>query len=301
MKDDFEQARVHLAARIARWTAGSKQYDAPIAGLCLWGAQTSGLVNCMLEPAIAIAVQGTKRTRLGSEVYLYDRHRFLITSLDLPVIMEVENASPGSPYLGAILRLDVRMISELMIETPPQPPSRESVPDRGIVLGETTVALFAAFDRLIGLLEEPELIPVLAPLIQREIYHRILRSDVGRYLWQMASIGSQGHRIGQAIDWLKANFREPLRVQELAARVGMSPSRFHHHFRHFTSMSPLQFQKWLRLAEARRLMILQGMNPSMAAYEVGYDSPSQFSREYTRLFGTPPRRDVDGILRQAAS
>src|SRR5690348_4524350 len=121
MKDDFEQARVHLAARIARWTAGSKQYDTPISGLCLWGAQTGGPVNCILEPAIAIAVQGTKRTRLGSEVYLYDRRRFLITSLDLPVVMEIENASPGSPYLGAILKLDVRTISELMIETPPQP------------------------------------------------------------------------------------------------------------------------------------------------------------------------------------
>jgi AraC-like DNA-binding protein len=299
MRDDFEQARVHLAARIERWTAGSKQYDTPISGLCLWGAQTGGPVNCMLEPAIAIAVQGTKRTRLGSEVYVYDRQRFLITSLDLPVVMEIENASPSSPYLGAILRLDVRMISELMIETPQRPQRRDSVPDRGIVLGETTVALLAAFDRLIGLLEEPELIPVLAPLIQREIYHRIFRSDVGRYMWQMASIGSQSHRIGQAINWLKANFRESLRVKELAARVGMSPSRFHHHFRHLTSMSPLQFQKWLRLAEARHLMIMQGLNPSMAAYEVGYDSPSQFSREYARHFGTSPRRDVDGILRQA--
>jgi AraC-like DNA-binding protein len=192
------------------------------------------------------------------------------------------------------------MISELIIETTQRPPRRESVPDRGIVLGETTVALLAAFDRLIGLLEEPELIPVLAPLIQREIYHRILRSDVGGHMWQMASIGSQSHRIGQAISWLKANFRESLRVKELAVRVGMSSSRFHHHFRHFTSMSPLQFQKWLRLAEARRLMIMQGLNPSMAAYEVGYDSPSQFSREYTRHFGASPRRDVDGILRQAA-
>jgi AraC-like DNA-binding protein len=301
MKDDFEQARVHLAARIARWTGGSKQYDAPIAGLCLWGAQSDGPVNCMLEPAIAIAVQGTKRTRLGSEVYLYDKQRFLITSLDLPVVMEVENASPSSPYLGAILKLDLRMISELMIDTPQPPTRRESAPDRGIALGESTTALLAAFDRLIGLLEEPELMPVLAPLIQREIYHRILRSDVGRYFWQMVSIGSQGHRIGQAIDWLKANFRETLRVKELAARVGMSPSRFHHHFHHFTSMSPLQFQKWLRLVEARRLMIMQGLNPSMAAYEVGYDSASQFSREYTRHFGTSPRRDVDGVLRQSAS
>jgi AraC-like DNA-binding protein len=169
-----------------------------------------------------------------------------------------------------------------------------------MVLGNTTAGLVAAFDRLVGLLDEPELIPALAPLAQREIFYRVLHSDAGCQLWQMASIEDQNQSISRAIDWLKTNFREPLRIGALATQVGMSSSRFHHHFRRLTSMSPLQFQKWLRLTEARRLMLVQGADASTAAFDVGYESPSQFSREYARQFGSSPRRDVTGLLRQAA-
>jgi AraC-like DNA-binding protein len=302
MSNDFEQVRVHLAARIARWTGDGEQYTARISGLSLHRHTQAGApINCMLEPAIAMPVQGAKRTRLGSEVYAYDRRRFLITSLDLPVAMQVAKASPDSPYLSAVLRLDARVITDLVMETGLQPPKRRSASGPGMVLGNTTVGLLAAFDRLVGLLEEPELIPVLAPLAQREIFYRVLLSDAGSHLWQMASIENQNQSIGRAIDWLKANFREPLRVEELAARVGMSTSRFHHHFRRLTSMSPLQFKKWLRLTEARRLMLVQGADASTAAYDVGYESPSQFSREYARQFGASPRRDVGGLLRQAVA
>jgi AraC-like DNA-binding protein len=297
MRDDFERVRAHLAARIARWTAGSEQYTTTISGLSLYRhAEPGDPMSCMLAPAIALPVQGAKRALLGPEAYAYDRHKFLITSLDLPAVLQVAQASPESPYLSAVLHLDAWVIGELMVESKLPPPDRQAVLERGMVLGETTVALLEAFDRLVGLLDEPEMIPVLAPMLQREIFYRVLRSGSGGFLWQMAAIDSQSHRVGRAIEWLKANFREPLRIEDLAARIEMSPSRFHHHFRQFTSMSPLQFQKWLRLAEARRLMVTQGLDASTAAYQVGYGSASQFSREYRRQFGAPPRRDVGGLL-----
>jgi AraC-like DNA-binding protein len=296
MNDDFDRVRTHLAARIARWTAGSELHATAISGLSVYRhVDTGGLVSCLMEPAIAVPVQGAKRAFLGSEVYAYNSRNFLITSLELPMVLQVAEVSPASPYLSAVLRLDARVIGELMMEGKLPSPDRLPLLQRSIVLGETTVALLEAFDRLVGLLDEPELIPVLAPMMQREIFYRVLRSDAGRHLWQMASIGSQSQRIGRAIEWLKANFQEPLRIEELASRVEMSASRFHHHFRHFTSMSPLQFQKWLRLTEARRLMVTQGMDASTAAYRVGYGNPSQFSREYNRQFGAPPRRDVEGL------
>lgn len=299
MSDDFERVRIHLAARIARWIESREEYMTPIAGLSLHRHTQAGApVNCLLEPAIAMPVQGVKQTLLGSEVYRYDRHSFLITSLDLPVAMQVASASKNAPYLSAVLRLDVRMIGDLVMDTGIKPSKARSGPGSGMALGQTTVGLLAAFDRLVGLLDEPELIPVLAPLAKREIFYRVLCSDSGSHLWQVASIENQNRSIGRAIDWLKANFREPLHVEELAVRVSMSPSRFHHHFRRLTSMSPLQFQKWLRLTEARRLMLVQGVDASTAAYDVGYESPSQFSREYARQFGTSPRRDVGELLRQ---
>lgn len=302
MSDNFEQVRTLLAARIARWVKGGEEYCPPIPGLSLHRHAHAGTpVNCLLEPAIALPVQGAKQTLLGAEVYKYDKRRFLITSLDLPVAMQVARASPDSPYLSAVLRLDVRMISDLVMETGIKPAKSRSAGGPGMALGSTNVGLLAAFDRLIGLLDEPELIPVLAPLAQREIYYRVLCSDAGGHLWQVASIENQNQSIGRAIDWLKAHFRESLRVEELADRVGMSSSRFHHHFRRLTSMSPLQFQKWLRLTEARRLMLVHGEDASTAAYDVGYESPSQFSREYARQFGTSPRRDVAGLLQKIGS
>ncbi|MGY6157864.1 AraC family transcriptional regulator N-terminal domain-containing protein [Paraburkholderia strydomiana] len=302
MIDAYEHARLSLANRIQKWTASGEQYIGPISGLYLYRhVMPNSPMSCMLEPAIAVPVQGTKRTRLGAEVYEYDRSRFLLTSLALPVVMQVSNANPEAPFLSAVLKLDPKIIGEQMIDAQIHVPDRQSIPDSGIVLGRTTTQLLEAVGRLVGLMDEPDLIPVLAPLLQREIFYRLLISPVGKYLWQMASVDSQSRRISRAIEWLKANFREPLQIKDLAHRVDMSPSRLHHHFRQFTSMSPLQFQKWLRLAEARRLMVVQGMAPSIAAYEVGYGSPSQFSREYARMFGTSPRRDVLELTKEVSA
>jgi AraC-like DNA-binding protein len=301
MNSDFEQICSQLAARISRWTGDGNLYDTPVPGLTLHRhTESSAVLDCLLEPALSIPVQGRKRVRLGSDAFEYDRHRFLLTSLDLPVAMQFAEASPSAPFLCAVLRLDTRTIGELVMETGAQAPPRTGADTGpGAVLGETTVGLLSALERLIALLDEPNLLPTLAPLIQREIFYRVLRSDVGGHLWQMASIENQGRNIGRAIDRLKAEFREPLSIGALAEQVGMSSSRFHHHFKRLTSMSPLQFQKWLRLTEARRLMLVKGADASAAAYDVGYESPSQFSREYSRQFGEAPSRDVREASRVA--
>ena len=165
------------------------------------------------------------------------------------------------------------------------PPPRAQQSSRGMATGEVTLPLLTAFQRLIDLLAEPKDIPILAPIIQREIFYRLLVGDQGARLRQMASAGSQSHQIARAIDWLKGNFTRPLRIDDLAAQVHMSTSTFHHHFRALTAMSPLQYQKWLRLNEARRLMLTERLDAATAAFQVGYESPSQFSREYSRLFG----------------
>ena len=177
----------------------------------------------------------------------------------------------------------------------------ERLNDRGvgIGLGSVTPVLLEAFKRMLDLLDDPGAIPVLAPLIEREIHYRLLKSDQAARLWQIASVGSQSHRVAKAIDWLKTNYTATLRIDDLASRVQMSTSSLHQHFRQLTAMSPLQYQKWLRLNEARRLMLNENLDAASAAFEVGYESPSQFSREYTRLFGTPPKRDIEGLRRKA--
>jgi AraC-like DNA-binding protein len=164
--------------------------------------------------------------------------------------------------------------------------------------GEGTLPLFEAFYRLVALLDEPDDIPILAPLVQREILYRLVMSDQGARLRQIASVGSPSHQAAWAISWLKAHFAEPLRIDDLASRLQMSPSAFHHHFRSLTAMSPLQYQKWLRLSEARRLMLGEHLDATTAAFRVGYESPSQFSREYRRLFGAPPSRDIASCARR---
>ncbi len=166
--------------------------------------------------------------------------------------------------------------------------------------GEVTVPLLGAFQRLIDLFTEPKDIPILAPVIQREIIYRLLVGDQGARLRQIASAGSQSHQIAWAIDWLKGNFTQPLRIDDLATQVNMSTSTFHHHFRQLTAMSPLQYQKTLRLNEARRLMLTERLDAANAAFQVGYESPSQFSREYNRLFGAPPLRDITSLRQTVA-
>jgi AraC-like DNA-binding protein len=252
-------------------------------------------IVCMVEPSIILIARGEKQLWVGGEGYPYDTSRFLITSLDLPANSEVLAASPEQPCLGLTLKLDLRMLAELIAQSD-LPPARDRSVAKGVGIGSVTSAMLASFERLLALLDEPESIPVLAPLIQREIHYRLLQSDQAGRLRQITSVDGQGYRIAKAIDWLKLNYTLALRVDELAARVQMSTPTFHHHFRQLTAMSPLQYQKWLRLNEARRLMLNEHQDVSSAAFKVGYESPSQFSREYSRLFGIPPKRDI-AVLR----
>ncbi|MGS0738173.1 AraC family transcriptional regulator N-terminal domain-containing protein [Pseudomonas sp. GG8] len=273
-------------------------YPTPIAGLGFFRREhPSPPAVCMVEPSIILVARGEKRLWVGGEGYRYDTSRFLVTSLGLPANSEVLVASPEQPCLGLTLKLDLRMLAELIAQGS-LPPSGDKAVGKSVGISSATPALLASFGRLLELLEEPEAIPVLAPLIQREIHYRLLLSDQAARLRQITSVDGQGYRISKAIDWLKLHYASPLRIEELAAQVQMSAPTFHHHFRQLTAMSPLQYQKWLRLNEAKRLMLNEHLDVSSAAFNVGYESPSQFSREYSRLFGAPPKRDI-AVLRGA--
>jgi AraC-like DNA-binding protein len=295
--DPAEDVHQSLAACAARWTVGGEIVATAVPGLSLFRKETSTEpTSCMYEPSLALIVQGAKRVLLGDEAYEYRAGQFLITSLDLPALGQVVEATREQPCLGIMLKLDPRSLAEMLLDS--SLAGQSSLPaGRGMEVGQARRPLLDAFRRLLELLDSPADIPVLAPLVQREIVYRLLMSDQGGRLRHIASVGSQGHRVARAIDWLKAHFAEPLRVEDLAAHVQMSLSTFHHHFRTLTTMSPLQFQKWLRLNEARRLMLIDHRDASTAAAQVGYESPSQFSREYKRQFGVPPRRDMEGLRR----
>ena len=295
----MEAALQSLANSIARWTDQGELHPPLIPGLSLHRRdEPTEPTSVLYEPRICLIAQGAKRVLLADEAYVYDERRFLITSVHLPTMVQVVQASPERPYLGLVLQLDQRELSQLMADSH-LPPPRPLQSSRGMETGEVTLPLLAAFQRLIDLLDEPNDVPILAPMIQREIFYRLLVGDQGARLRQIASTGSQSNQIARAIDWLKGNYAQSLRIDDLARQVNMSPSTFHHHFRALTAMSPLQYQKWLRLNEARRLLLAEPLDATTAAFQVGYESASQFSREYSRLFGAPPLRDIAN-LRQAA-
>lgn len=284
-----------LTQIIAARVAAPGDFPMPISGLGFFRReQPSAPVVCMVEPSIILVAQGEKQLWVGGEGYPYDTSRFLVTSLNLPANSEVLVASPAQPCLGLTFKLDLRMLAELVAQNE-TPPARERAVAKGVGIGTVTVEMLKSFERLLALLDEPEAIPVLAPLIQREIHYRLLQSDQAGRLRQIIAVDGQGYRIAKAIDWLKVNYTSPVRIEELAARVQMSAPTFHHHFRQLTAMSPLQYQKWLRLNEARRLMLVEHQDASTAAFKVGYESPSQFSREYSRLFGAAPKRDIEAL------
>ncbi|NDZ18808.1 AraC family transcriptional regulator [Variovorax sp. WS11] len=297
--DRTDSLLANLARAIDARTPGPGDFDTPIAGLTFFRREAPAApAVCMVEPSVVLVAQGAKQLWLGGDAYRYDTSCFLITSLDLPADSEVVVASSEAPCLGLTLKLDLRVVAELIAQGS-LPPSRNRAVGTSVGIGEATAAILRPFDRLLALLDEPEAIPALASLIQREIHYRLLTSDQAPKLRQIASIDGHGYRIAKAIDWLKLNYALPLRVEELATRVQMSTPTFHLHFRQLTAMSPLQYQKWLRLNEAKRLMLNEHLDVSRAAFKVGYESPSQFSREYGRLFGVAPKRDIATLREQA--
>lgn len=297
---NLEAAVGALAQRIAQWTEHGELRTTPVPGLSLARREErTEPYSVMYEPSICLMAQGAKHVLLGDEAYVYDPAHYLITSVHLPTMVQVVKASRSRPYLGLKLALDLREVSRLMVDSNLPAPSSQR-PGRSMAVGEITLALVDAFTRLIDLLDEEQDIPILAPVIQREIVYRLLVGDQGARLRQIASAGSRSNQLALAIEWLQENFKQPLHIADLASEVGMSSSAFHHHFRSMTAMSPLQYQKQLRLQEARRLMLIDELDASAAAYEVGYESPSQFSREYNRQFGAPPLRDIKTLRQMSA-
>lgn len=289
-----------LAEAIAHWTSAHENYPTPIPNLSLYRRDApTPPIACLVEPSIVLVAQGAKQLVIGEQSYRYDAERFMVTSLNLPGISQVLEASPQRPCFGLVYKLDLRTITELATDSSLPPPA-DSTSQGAAAIGRLTPALEDPFRRLLALLNEPEACPVLAPLIEREIHYRLLLSDQAVRLRQIAATGSHSFRIARVLDWLRANYAQPLRIEELAAHVKMSASNLHLHFRQLTAMSPLQYQKWLRLNEARRLMLNEHLDAASAAFQVGYESPSQFSREYSRQFGAPPRRDIDTMRREVA-
>ncbi|EIO3705904.1 AraC family transcriptional regulator [Vibrio parahaemolyticus] len=284
-----------LAKLIDRWTGNANQYDTPISGLRFsrWTTPTPP-TSYTHNPSICLIAQGRKRVLLGEESFIYDANHFLISSVDLPIIANIIEASEEQPYLGLIVELDLTEISQLIIDSELAFTQAKEA-QKGIAVGELSESLLDAFVRLAELLDEGQNIKILAPIIKREIFYRLLMSEQGTRLHQIVTAGSHSHQIAKAIDWLKNNFVKPLSVGDLASYTGMSKSSFYTHFRSMTSMTPLQFQKKLRLSEARRLMLTENLDAMAATFKVGYESPSQFSREYSRLFGAPPSKDIKSL------
>ncbi|WP_341476952.1 AraC family transcriptional regulator [Sphingomonas oleivorans] len=241
------------------------------------------------EPALCIVAQGRKRAMLGATIFDYDPAKYLVVSVDLPIVGQVVEASEAEPFLCFRLELDVPALAALLLEMPRDAGSGDSA---GLAVNAITPDLLDPVIRLMRLLERPADIPILAPLAEREILYRLLLCEQGALLRQIALADSRLSQINRAIGWIKRNYAAPFRIETVAREANMSPSSLHHHFKAVTAMSPLQYQKQVRLQEARRLILAERADAATAGFAVGYESPSQFSREYRRLFGAPPVRDA---------
>jgi len=290
-----EQKMAELAERIERFTPRDGTHATSIGSLRLHRSSApSEPIWLVYEPALTMVAQGAKRVMLADEVYHYGPAHFLIVSVDLPISSQVVQASPKAPYLGLRIDLDPGAICDLLLDMEP-PGARDRTPSRGLAVSRIEAPLLDAVLRLLQLLDTPQDIGILAPLVLREITYRLLMCEQGARLRQTAAADGQSQRIAAAIHWLQQNFTRPLRIETLARQVHMSASALHHQFKAVTAMSPLQYQKQLRLQEARRLMLSEALDAASAGYRVGYESPSQFSREYRRLFGAPPQTDVASL------
>ncbi|HEY6386060.1 MAG TPA: AraC family transcriptional regulator [Candidatus Acidoferrum sp.] len=299
------EARRELARRIASITDGAGEHVTDVPGLVLYNRdEPTPCYRASYEPSLSMFVQGRKHVILGETEYVCDSSSFLLSSIDVPAKSQIVEASEKTPLLVMFLRFDMPIVREMLSQE--DLPEAKGVPHRqGLAVGETSLGLLNACIRLLDLLNTPEDIPFLSPLIQREIIYRLLQTPQASRLRAIATSGDLVQRTARAISWLRANFTKPLHIEELANTARMGVSTLHHQFRALTSMSPLQYQKMLRLQTARERMLMDGLDATTAAYEVGYESISQFSREYSRCFGLPPIRDIralksDGVTGKAS-
>ena len=283
--------RAQLARMIADRAVAEGDTQTEIPGLRLYRRSAPSACNsAAYEPSLVVFVQGQKRINVGKTIYICDGSNFVLTSIDLPVVSQVIAATEREPMLGLVLKLEMRAVREILSQQ--EFHLRESADTRGMAVGVTSIELLDACARLMALLGAPQDIPILGGLIQREIIYRLLCSPQGKHLRAIATLGDQSHRTSKAVEWLRMNYAKPLRVEELAAMARMGVSTLHHQFRSLTAMSPLQYQKQLRLHVARERMLNEGLDAASAAFQVGYESASQFNREYRRFFGQPPMRDI---------
>ena len=285
--------RAELARKISAHINADGTKETEVLGLLLYRQSApTPCSSAAYEPRLVVFVQGEKRINVGSITHVCDDSTFLLSSIDLPVVSQVTRATPKEPLLGLLLKLEMPEVRKILSEQD-FPLPEETSRARGMAVGVTSVELLDACLRLMDLLDAPRDIPFLSGLIQREIIYRLLQSPQGQHLRAIATSGEQSHRTAKAVAWLRANYAKPLRVEELASVAQMGLSTLHHHFRSLTAMSPLQYQKQLRLHVARERMFNDDLDVATAAYGVGYESISQFNREYSRFFGQPPRRDIN--------
>jgi AraC-like DNA-binding protein len=291
--------RAELVERIAQAVRDDGRVE-PLNGLYLFRASApTELLHSVYTPAFCVIAQGSKEIFLGEERYQYDPAHYLLTTVELPVVSQIREASKEQPYLSFRLELDPALVGSVLVEADlPSPRGEGEV--KAIDVSPLDASLLDAVVRLIRLLDSPTDARVLAPPVTREIIYRLLLGAQGARLRHIAVLGGDTHRIAKVVDLLRKDFKEPLRVESIAQELGMSISGLYHQFKAITAMSPLQFQKRLRLQEARRLMLGEHLDAASAGWRVGYDDPAHFNREYKSVFGLPPVRDVER-LRQAAS
>ena len=281
-----------LARAIAQFAQTDGDHHTAIPALTLHRRSTATEpLHCIYNLGLGVVAQGDKQVLIGSESIDYGPGQSMLTTIDLPVVSHVTRASAREPFLGMMLTFDIRSIMQAASELD-VPRQRRDDTYRAISFEPLDAALLDALVRLVRLLDEPTLAPRLAALIQQEVIIRLLAGPHGPQLLHLATSGSPSQQIAKSVAWLKQNFYQTLRIDDVAQRAHMSPSTFRQHFRALTGVSPLQYQKQLRLQEARQLMLNENLDAGSAAGRVGYESPSQFSREYSRLFGAPPQRDI---------
>lgn len=292
---DLESLQSELAVRVAQFARTDGVHDTHIPGLAAIRASApSQPLPSVYEPSLCFVVQGRKQARLRDETFTYDPLNYLAVSVTLPVVGQITDASLDRPYLCLRLGIDRKLIGELLLQAGPTLVQRPTS-ERGMYVANSDGPMLDALVRLVRLLDRPREAQVLSPLVMREIHYRALCGELGARLRELCIVDSQMQRIARAIDVLRTRYAEAFSVEDLAAIAHMSPSSFHHRFKEVTALSPVQFQKQLRLHEARRLMLTEGLDASAAAHRVGYESASQFSREYRRVFGAPPRREIDAL------
>lgn len=300
MEETIRKQQFDLASLIKRNASADGVHATAIPRLFLIRSSQPTLpIPALHEPALCIVVQGRKQVMLMGNRFVYGAEQCLVVSIDLPVVAQVIEATFDVPYLCLRLDLEVGQLGALLLEAG-MDASDNRRPEPGLTLTPVVPELLDAAVRLVRLLETPQDIGILAPLVVREMLYRLLSGEHAAYLRQIALADHRQQSVNRAISWIKENYAEPFRIETIARFARVSPSALHHNFKAVTTMSPLQYQKQLRLQEARRLMMGGSLDAAMASHSVGYESPSQFSREYARLFGAPPSRDI-AQLRKGAS